>query len=80
MGVIKFEAQGARKLATGEHDGISRPRRERKERASPLRSTAEIPDTVQHARYAGYAGYGEFNSLREIAVPQGEPCRVSSVG
>ena len=33
---------------------------------------------IQHASTP--AGYGEFKSLREIAVPQGEPRRVGSGG
>ena len=46
----------------------------------PTEYGIEFGQDLDHAGYADFVGYGEFKSLREIAVPQGEPRRPSSGG
>ena len=77
---------GACPGTTGEINGMSGARRGRKERASPLRSL-QIPanlipeDSDRDLTRQHPGGYGEFKSLREIAVPQGDPAeQVPEVG
>ena len=69
--------------AAGRIDGMCGVRRGRKERASPLLESGDS-GTESEQRFntpEPASGYGEFKSLREIAVPQGDPAeQVPEVG